>query len=236
MTRGAPGWFMRLDCARRAAAAVVLLLFVVGDPAGARALTSEQQRLFTALGLKPGMRVADVGAGDGEWSERLAREVGDAGHVFATEVDPSEIEKIEKRIKENGLANVTTVLGTQEETGLAAACCDAILLRMVYHHFAEPEKMRASLRDALRPDALLAVVDTTPQKSWRKLEGVPERGGHGIREEDLVREMTGDGFEVVARHPDWNGDGDRYCVVFRRARPRSTGQPATGSVANPSEE
>jgi tRNA A58 N-methylase Trm61 len=209
---------MRLDCARRLAAAVVLLLLVLGDAPGARALASEEQRLFAALRLKPGMRVADVGAGDGEWSEKLSREVGEAGHVFATEVDPSEIEKIEKRIRDTGLANVTTVLGTQQDTGLAAACCDAILVRMVYHHFVEPEKMRAGLREALRPDALLAVVDTTPQKSWRKLEGVPERGGHGIREEDLVREMTGDGFEVVARHPDWNGDGDRYCVVFRRVR------------------
>ena len=77
--------------------------------------------------------------------------------------------------------------------------------------------MRASLRAALRPGAVLVIVDTTPHASWRKLEGVPERGGHGIREDDLVREMTGDGFEVVARHPDWNGESDRYCVVFRRA-------------------
>jgi tRNA A58 N-methylase Trm61 len=213
--------FMRLNSARRLAAALVLLLFVLGDPRGAPAFASERESLFAALGLKPGLRVADVGAGDGEWAEQIAREVGEAGHVFATEVDKAELEKIEKRIKDQALANVSAVLGTQQDTGLPAACCDAILLRLVYHHFQEPEKMRASLRDALRPDALLAVVDTTPQKSWRKLEGVPDRGGHGIREEDLEREMTSDGFEVVARHEKWNGDGDRYCVVFRRARARS---------------
>src|SRR5262249_23109321 len=209
--------FMRLNCAGRRAAGLVLVLFILGDPANAPALASEEARLFAALALKPGMRVADVGAGDGEWSEKLAREVGEAGHVFATEVDQSEIEKIEKRIRDASLANVTTVLGTQQDTGLAAACCDAILLRMVYHHFAEPEKMRASLREALRPDALLAVVDTTPQKSWRKLEGVPDRGGHGIREEDLVREMTGDGFEVRAHRAHCKGDRDRYSVDLRDA-------------------
>src|SRR5262245_5004456 len=223
MVRGRSGVrFMRLDGAWRLAAGVVLLLLVLGDPASAPALASETERLFAALGLKPGLRVADVGAGDGEWSERIAREVGETGHVFATEVDPAEIEKIEKRVREAGLGNVTTILGTQQDTGLPAGCCDAILLRMVYHHFAEPARMRASLREALRPDAVLAVVDTRPQKNWRKLEGVPDRGGHGIREEDLVREMTGDGFEVVARHPEWNGDGDRYCVVFRRARSPSS--------------
>src|SRR5262249_59133752 len=136
---------------------------------------------------------------------------------LAREVDAAEIEKIEKRVREAGLGNVTTILGTQQDTGLPAGCCDAILLRMVYHHFAEPERMRASLREALRPEALLAVVDTRPQKSWRKLEGVPDRGGHGIREEDLVREMTGDGFEVVARHPHCKGDRDRYSVDLRDA-------------------
>jgi hypothetical protein len=69
------------------------------------------------------------------------------------------------------------------------------------------------------------IVDTEPQQNWRKLEGVPERGGHGIREEDLVREMTGDGFEVVARHAAWNGDAERYCVVFRRARKAAAARP-----------
>jgi ubiquinone/menaquinone biosynthesis C-methylase UbiE len=211
---------MRLDSARRrrAMALVVLSLLIPWGLADVTARASETDRLFSALQLKPGLRAADVGAGDGEWVERLARRVGETGHVFATEVDASELEKIQKRIRDAGLANVTTILGTQVDTGLPGSCCDAILLRMVYHHFTEPGRMRASLRAALRPGALLVVVDTEPQEGWRQLEGVPERGGHGIREEDLVREMTEDGFEVVARHPDWNGDGDRYCVVFRRAR------------------
>jgi tRNA A58 N-methylase Trm61 len=183
----------------------------------AHALDSEERRTIAALGLRPGMRVADVGAGSGEWAERISREVGKTGRVFATEVDRAELQKIETRIKGAGLQNVTAVLGTQEDTGLPAGCCDAILLRMVYHHFTEPARMRASLRAALRPGAPLVIIDTEPQTTWRHLEGVPDRGGHGIKEEVLVREMTGDGFEVVSRHDDWAGNGDRYCVVFRRA-------------------
>jgi tRNA A58 N-methylase Trm61 len=206
---------MGLDSRRRGAALAGALLVGAFAVSGARA--SEADQLVAALGLKPGHRVADVGAGDGEWAERLARTVGDTGHVFATEVDPEQVAKIQKRIKDGGLANVTTVVGSQQDTGLPAACCDAILLRMVYHHFTEPASMRASLRAALRPGAHLVIVDTEPKAGWRHLEGVPERGGHGIRQEDLVREMTADGFEIVARHPDWNGDADRYCVVFRRA-------------------
>ena len=133
-------------------------------------------------------------------------------------------------MKEDGLKNVTTVLGTQDDTGLPPGCCDAILLRMVYHHFTDPARMRASLRSALRRGAPLVVIDTEPQKNWRHLEGVPERGGHGIKEEDLVREMTADGFEVAARHDDWPGDGERYCVVFRVSPPSGRAPPPPRAI------
>jgi tRNA A58 N-methylase Trm61 len=191
-------------------------LLSAGGPA-AQSLDSEAARTIEALGLRPGLRVADVGTGNGDWAERISREVGETGQVYATEVDRDKLQIVDTRLKEAGLKNVTTILGTQEDTGLPPGCCDAILLRMVYHHFTNPPRMRVSLRSALRRGAPLVVIDTEPQKNWRHLEGVPDRGGHGIKQEDLVREMAADGFEVVARHDDWVGDGDRYCVVFRRA-------------------
>ncbi len=177
---------------------------------------AEAERIAEVLRLAPGSRVADVGAGDGEWSRELARRVGETGHVFATEVDEEEIAKIQERIADEKLDNVTVVVGDQEGTGLPENCCDALLLRMVYHHFTDPAKMRASLKSALRPGGLVAVIDIVPQTSWRDLPDVPERGGHGIPPEDLVKEMTGDGFEVVARYDAWNDDEERFCVVFRR--------------------
>jgi tRNA A58 N-methylase Trm61 len=205
---------MRANFHRVALLAVALVVAI--GPA-AQALESEAERIIAALRLRPGLRVADVGAGNGEWAERIGHEVGETGHVYATEVDRDHLQQVETRLKEAGLKNVTTILGTQQDTGLPPECCDAILLRMVYHHFTDPTRMRASLRSALRRGASLVVIDTEPQEKWRRLEGVPDRGGHGIKEEDLVREMTRDGFEVVERHDDWAGDGDRYCIVFRRS-------------------
>ena len=201
----------------RPATVLVAALLGAAGPA-TQPLDSEAARTIEALGLRPGLSVADVGTGNGEWAERIGREVGQSGHVYATEVDRDKLNEVETRLKEVGLKNVTTILGTQEDTGLTPGCCDAILLRMVYHHFVDPARMRASLRSALRRGAPLVVIDTEPQKGWRQLEqGVPDRGGHGIKEEDLLREMTTDGFTVVARHDDWPGDGQRYCVVFRTA-------------------
>jgi ubiquinone/menaquinone biosynthesis C-methylase UbiE len=180
------------------------------------ARASEIDRIVEVLAIHEGAWVADVGAGDGQWTEWLARRVGPGGHVFATEVSQADLGQVADRVRRAGLNNVTTVLGDQTSTGLPDACCDAVLLRMVYHHFTDPPAMRAALYRALRPGAHIAVVDIEPQKYWGKLPGVPDRGGHGIPQDDLIHEMTAAGFELLSHHPDWNADSDRYCVVFRR--------------------
>jgi SAM-dependent methyltransferase len=205
--------------ARRLTPSVAALVVVFGlaTCGFVLALSSETALVEEALALREGMQVADVGAGDGDWAERLAEKVGPAGHVYATEIDAGDVEDIAKRAERYGLENLTAVLGTATDTGLEGGCCDAILLRMVYHHFTDPAPMRASLRRALRPGARLAVIDLRPREGWGDPSGVPNRGGHGIREEDLVTEMTSDGFEIVARYEKWAESPYRYCVVFRRA-------------------
>ena len=198
---------------------ILLALLVAALVAGCcrgRVSAAEFDLIVEALQLEPGATVADVGAGDGEWAVMLAHHVGPEGEVFATEVEADEVAEIEERVLGAFLDNVTVVQGDASRTGLPTACCDAILLRLVYHHFTRPADMRASLREALRPGGVIAVVDIAPQAFWRDLPGVPDRGGHGIPAADLIREMTSDGFEVVARQDEWNGDEDRFCVVFRR--------------------
>ena len=195
------------------------ILFLAGLLCGCAAFgdAEERSRLVEVLGLRPGMHVADVGAGDGDWAVFLAGQVGDGGRVWATEVDPEEIERIERKLAESGRRNAEVLLGDQQSTGLPASCCDAILLRMVYHHFTEPETMRRALWDALRPGGLVAVVETDPMRGWRRLEGVPDRGGHGIEPGDLRREMEGAGFELAESIDPWpGGNGEPYCAVFRR--------------------
>jgi ubiquinone/menaquinone biosynthesis C-methylase UbiE len=174
----------------------------------------EADEIASLLGLGPGMSVADVGAGDGEWAERLARKVGPEGRVYATEVKDDLLKEIRDRANRAGLGNVETVRGDQGGTGLPPGCCDAILLRMVYHHFEQPERMKASLRSALRPGGRIVVIDTEPQAAWAELPRVPDRGGHGIPLERLVAEMEAGGFKLLERHPRWNGRSDRFGLLF----------------------
>ncbi|MGB6362800.1 MAG: class I SAM-dependent methyltransferase [Thermoanaerobaculia bacterium] len=192
--------------------ATILMIAACGS---GRVSAGETDRIAEVLALESGKVVADVGAGDGDWTFRLAERVGAAGHVYATEVDEDELDKIRRRIRKGDHDNVTAVKGDQDRTSLEADCCDAILLRLVYHHFTQPAVMRADLRRALRSGGLLAIIDIVPQKHWRELPEVPDRGGHGIPVVDVIQEMTDDGFEVVAQYDDWNGDDDRFCVVFR---------------------
>lgn len=171
-----------------------------------------------------------MGAGDGDFTVPLARAVGPRGRVFATEVEDAKLEKVRSAVGGADLANVTVLRGEETATGLPDGCCDAILLRLVYHHFTDPAAIRRSLWNALRPGGRLVVVETTPQTAWSVLPGVPERGGHGISAEELLADMERDGFAVVDRYYEWPAEGDSYCVVFRRPA-RASAAPASSPPA-----
>jgi ubiquinone/menaquinone biosynthesis C-methylase UbiE len=142
--------------------------------------------------------------------------------VYANEVDEGDLEDIRERVEKEGLRQITVVAGTQGGTGLPTACCDAVLLRRVYHHFTDPQVMLRDLFRALRPGGRLAVVDFAPN-SWSPPPGVPERGGHGVEAEEVIRGLTTAGFELVRQVEDWKGEGSDYCLLF--AVPGPTPEP-----------
>src|ERR687898_3216704 len=151
---------------RRIAMIPLLLLLLVPAAAQQTALTEGQIKaaelevpeLAKLLDLKPGMNVADVGAGFGAWTVRLAKFVGPSGHVYATDIGSAQLAALRDYAKREGLTNVTVIEGAARTTNLPALCCDAILLRDAYHHLTEPEKILASLAAALKPGGRLAVI------------------------------------------------------------------------------
>lgn len=165
----------------------------------------ELSRIREVLRIERGMTIADVGAGKGELSAALAREVGEQGRIFATDVDGDRLEALRAKFAREKLSNVVVVEGAASDTRLPRACCDAIILRRAYHHLSHPMEMNASLREALRPGGLLAVID---MPLW----------GHGVTADKVVREVTGRGFELVELDKKWPGPRmlDTYCAIFRR--------------------
>ncbi|MFQ5931740.1 MAG: class I SAM-dependent methyltransferase [Nitrospiraceae bacterium] len=178
----------------------------------------ERDRIAQVLEIKEGAVVADVGAGDGEWTVDLARRVGETGRVFSTEIGPEQVRSIKVVVAEAGLENVTVIQGTATATNLPEQCCDAILLRNVYHHFTAPNDMNQSMFASLRPGGLILVIDFQPGAPGAPthiLPGVPERrGGHGTPKDQLIEEMTANGFELVRRIEDWSYR--EYGMLFRR--------------------
>lgn len=105
----------------------------------------EMPRLKSEVTLKTGMVVADVGAGKGALTFALAREVGSNGHVFSTEIDRGRLRRLREAVVTAKLDNVTVVEASVSETGLPPNCCDAIVLRRVYHHLTDSSGANASL-------------------------------------------------------------------------------------------
>ncbi len=171
----------------------------------------EMSRLRNELPLKAGAVVADVGAGKGELTFALAKEVGPTGRVFSTDIDPERVRRLREAVVAGRLGNVTVVEAKSSETGLPASCCDAILLRRVYHHVTDPAGTNASLLRALRPGGVLAVIDFPPPFFL-------SRGDSGVPAKSVIDEVTGSGFQMLRLMDDWPGRGPlgSYCVVFRK--------------------
>jgi len=124
-----------------------------------RAVWQKPDEVVRALGLRPGQAACDVGAGPGYFSLRLARAVGEAGHVYAVDVEPRILAVLRDRVRSSNARNVTPVLSLPDDALLPAASCDLILIVDTYHHFPDgPEYLRRLMR-ALRPGGRIANVD-----------------------------------------------------------------------------
>jgi precorrin-6B methylase 2 len=212
----------------RSTVAALVVIRLAGVPAAQSA--AEIERITKLIGLRPGMVVADIGAGAGRLTVALARLAGPSGRVYSTEIDSDRLADIRSAVEDAGLRNVVVIEGHASRTNLPEACCDALVLRNVYHHFREPERMAASLFASLRPGGRLLVIDFAPRRlgpargsSTESRGDRPAAGGtdrargeaHGVAPEAVERELEGAGFEMLERIDDWPGRR-AFAVLARR--------------------
>ena len=173
---------------------------------------TEVDRLARLLDIQPGDTVADVGAGDGWLSVEVAAVVGDAGHVFATELSARRRDDIRESVAVAGLENVTVVEAGEHQTNLAPGCCEAIFLRRVYHHLTDPAAYNASLCASLKPGGRLAIVELEFDGILSLFRAWP----HWTDDERVVAEVTAAGLTHVTT-ADWPLAA-HYAAVFRKER------------------
>jgi len=124
-----------------------------------RDVVQRQDEILAACELRPGMNVADVGAGTGFFTRLMARRVGPMGKVFAVDVNRAYLEHITATCRQQKLDNVLAVLGTQETTNLPRQSVDLVFVCDTFHHFEHPAQSLASIFEALRPGGRVVLVD-----------------------------------------------------------------------------
>lgn len=175
----------------------------------ARDRLNEAGDIMDRAGIKPGMTVADIGAGEGYYTVRLAKRVGANGRVLAEDVVPGVIEALGRRITREDWKNVSVKLGTADNPKLPDASFDRVLMVHMYHEISEPYAFLWHLHPALKPDGEVIVVDANRPTDQH---GTPPRllacefAAVGFRLEQVIAKPTAGGylarFRRIAARPD----------------------------------
>jgi ubiquinone/menaquinone biosynthesis C-methylase UbiE len=183
---------------------------IVGDSFStedARDRLGEAEEVMELAGVRPGMSVADVGAGEGYYTVRLARAVGRNGRVLAEDIVPEARDSLSDRVQRESLDNVSVKLGAADNPMLPTQSFDRVFLVHMYHEVKSPYAFLWHLLDGVKPDGEVVVVDSNrPVKR------------HGIPPTQLKCEFAAVGMEPV-KFSVLSGE-EGYFMAFRQARPR----------------
>jgi predicted methyltransferase len=176
-----------------------------------REAEEQPDRALELIGIKPGMIIADVGAGSGYMTIRLATRVGPSGRVYANDlydVQTAMLKILQDKVRSQKLTNVEFVQGTSTETRLPPAGIDLALLVDVYHEFSYPQAMLRSIRQALKPDGQLVLLE------YRKEDpNLPILPDHKMSVIEVRTEVEPEGFtfdRLISQLPM------QHIIVFRK--------------------
>lgn len=163
--------------------------------------------LLKNMDLKPGMTVADIGAGSGYHAVRMAKMVGE-GKIYAVDVEPKMIDYLNKRIKDEGYKNIKTILGKEQSVELPAASIDIMIMVDVYHELSFPYEIAHSMLDALKPGGKLFLIEYRAEDS-----SVPIKQVHKMTQKQAAKELKAAGFSFVKNMGNlpW-----QHCMVFSK--------------------
>jgi ubiquinone/menaquinone biosynthesis C-methylase UbiE len=157
-----------------------------------RVQEEEPDIALDAIKLAPGSTVADVGAGSGYMTVKMAHRVGPTGKVYANDIQPQMLSMLRQRLDREKIANVELVLGTYDDPKLPANTIDLILMVDVYHEFSEPQKMLRRMRESLKPGGRIVLLE------YRKEDpSIPIRPDHKMSVAEAKMEVEAEGFTLA---------------------------------------
>lgn len=171
-----------------------------------------------ALGVTAGSKVADIGAGGGDFEGVMSRAAGAEGRVYAEDISQDALKRLRERVKKDHLANVEAIEGVADDPKLPGGL-DGAFMVIAYHEVENHEKMLEHVLAALKPGGRFVVVDMAPHKTAARPRADQVKN-HVIAAELVEGEMRAAGFEVVSRddhfidHPD--EESTRWMIVARK--------------------
>ena len=165
----------------------------------------EAERVMNRLGVAPGMRIADIGAGDGYYTVRLAKRLGPGATIYAEDVEQAYLDRLAARLTREGIAGVTLVHGMSSNPRLPARSVDLAILAHMYHEIAHPYEFVYRLHAALVPNGRLAIIDNDKPTQEH---GTPpkllecELAAVGYRQVDFLSLTPADGYLAVFARPE----------------------------------
>jgi len=158
-----------------------------------RVQEEEPDVALDALKLAAGSIVADVGAGSGYMTVKMAKRVGPTGKVYANDIQPQMLSMLKQRLDREKLANVELVLGAFDDPKLPATALDLILMVDVYHEFSQPQQMLRHMRESLKPGGRLVLLE------YRKEDpSIPIRPDHKMSVAEAKMEVEAEGFTLAS--------------------------------------
>ena len=184
---------------RSLVATAVIAVLALARVASSQDNAADIERLVEALKLSPGSVVAEIGAGGGELSIGIAKRVAPGGRVISSELGAARVQSLRDVIAKSGATNVEVIDGNEARTNFPDACCDAVFLRNVYHHFGDPPAMIGSILRALKPGGRVAVIDFPPRGNAATAPPGKrgENSSHGVSAATVASELTAAGLQII---------------------------------------
>ena len=148
--------------------------------------------MLANLGIRPQMVICDMGCGVGFHSTKMAQMTGDKGYVAGVDVQPEMLDMMRERMEEEGIENIVPILGSYHNPRLPRETFDMVLMVDVYHEFSHPEQMLSAIRNSLKPDGLVVLVEYRAEDKT-----VPIKPEHKMSKEQVEKELTANGFKLV---------------------------------------
>lgn len=167
-----------------------------GTPAVQRDDWQRAPDIFTALGARPGSRIADLGAGEGWLTTRLARHVGPDGRVFASDISTASLDRLARTLVKDSLRNVELILAEDDDPRLPYGTLDGVVILNAYHEMPKWVAVLEGIERALRPGGILVIVENTPHTSVKARKDQTSR--HTLALEFVRDDLEAHGFEIVS--------------------------------------